>query len=105
MRRSSRVALLLIAIVSLGAAQQTGSPPADGTAWFCPMHPEVTASETGRCRKCGMALVQGDPFDTREYAVELSTMPAAITPGVPTRLTFTVHRPGGSEVVTRFETV
>jgi heavy metal-binding protein len=101
--RRSKLALLLVATVSLGAAQQSASPPA--TAWFCPMHPEVTASEAGRCRKCGMALVQGDPFDTREYDVELSTMPAAIKPGVPTHVTFTLRRPGSGELVTRFETV
>lgn len=103
--RRSRLALLLIALASLGAAQQTTSPPLDAPAWFCPMHPEVTAGDAGRCRKCGMALVRGDPFDTREYGVELSTTPAAIAAGVPTRLLFTVRRPGGGDMVTRFETV
>ena len=102
--RRNRLAFLVIAIVSLGATQQP-SPPADAVAWFCPMHPEVTATEAGRCRKCGMAMVQGDPFDTREYDVDLSTTPAAIKPGVPTRMIFTIRRPGSGELVTRFETV
>ena len=26
-------------------------------AYVCPMHPEVTAAEPGRCPKCGMKLV------------------------------------------------
>lgn len=52
-----------------------------------------------------MALVEGDPFDTREYDVELSTIPAAVRPGVPTRIMFTVRVPGSGDVVTRFETV
>jgi hypothetical protein len=103
--RISKLALLLVAVVSLGAAQQTASPPAEFTAWFCPMHPEVTAAEGGRCRKCGMALVPGDPFDTREYALELSTTPAAIRPGVPTTMVFTIRHPGTGALITQFEVV
>jgi hypothetical protein len=101
--RKSRLALLF-ALLSLGAAQQSSAPP-EMPAWFCPMHPEVTASEAGRCRKCGMALVLGDPFDTREYGIELSTAPAAIKPGVPATLTFTVRHPGTGAIITGFETV
>ena len=82
-----------------GAAQQSSMPPGF-TAWFCPMHPEVTASDAGRCRKCGMALVAGDPFDTREYGVELSTSPAAIKPGVPATLTLTIRHPGTGAIIT-----
>ena len=29
-----------------------------GAAFACPMHPEVTATELGKCPKCGMALVK-----------------------------------------------
>jgi len=101
----TKLALLLVAVVSLGAAQQTASPPAEFTAWFCPMHPEVTAAEAGRCRKCGMALVPGDPFDTREYGVELATTPSAPKAGVPTTMVFTVRHPGTGDRVTKFEVV
>ena len=104
--RTSKLAFLLIAIVSLGAAaQQSSAPPADGTAFFCPMHPEVTASEAGRCRKCGMALVVGDPFDTREYGVELTTSPAAVKAGQPFTMFFTVRHPGTSALITSYELV
>jgi hypothetical protein len=103
--RRSRLALLLVALLSLGAAQQGGTPPADVTAWFCPMHPEVTAGEAGRCRKCGMALVAGDPFDTREYSLELTTMPAAVKAGQPATLFFTVRHPGTSALITQYELV
>jgi Heavy metal binding domain len=104
-RRVTLIALVLMALMSVGAAQQ-GAPPAPGfTAWFCPMHPEVTAADPGRCRKCGMALVAGDPFDTREYNIELSTVPAAIKTSEPASFTLAVRDPGKGELVTRFETV
>ena len=103
--RRSRLALLLVAILSLGAAQQSGAPPANATAWFCPMHPEVTGAEPGRCRKCGMLLVAGDPFDTREYSVELTTVPAAVKAGQPATLFFTVRHPGTGALITTYELV
>lgn len=105
LRRIARMALVLATLASVGAAQQSASPPPGFTAWFCPMHPEVTASEAGRCRKCGMTLVPGDPFDTREYGLELTSMPTAIKSGVPTTMTFTIRHPGTGDLVTRFETV
>jgi Heavy metal binding domain len=101
--RVTRIAVLALALASVGAAQQ--DTPPGFTAWFCPMHPEVTATEAGRCRKCGMALVAGDPFDTREYGVELSAAPTAIKPRVRTTLTFAIRHPGTGDLVTRFETV
>ncbi len=33
-----------------------GTPPANAALYRCPMHPEVTARQPGRCPKCGMAL-------------------------------------------------
>lgn len=102
----NRLALLLLVLLTLGAAAQQSSAPAGTTAWFCPMHPEVTASEAGsRCRKCGMALVPGDPFDTREYALELTTNPTAVKAGVPVTLTFSVRHPGTNALITGYEVV
>ena len=106
--RRNRLALLLVVLFSLGAAAQQSSappPPPGFTAFFCPMHPEVTAGEAGRCRKCGMALVPGDPFDTREYALELTTTPAAVKAGVPVTLYFTVRHPGTNALITGYEAV
>ena len=40
-----------------------------------------------------MALVAGDPFDTRVYGVELSAAPTAIKPGVRTTLMFAIRHP------------
>lgn len=36
------------------AAGQDAAPPG---AFVCPMHPQVTAGEPGRCPECGMKLV------------------------------------------------
>ena len=104
--RRDKVALLLVVLLTLGAAAQQSSAPPGTTAWFCPMHPEVTASEPGsRCRKCGMALVPGDPFDTREYSLELTTNPTAVMAGVPVTFTFAVRHPGTNALITGYEVV
>ena len=104
--RRNRLILLLVVLLSLGAAAQQGSAPPGTTAWFCPMHPEVTAGEAGsRCRKCGMALVPGDPFDTREYSLELTSVPAAVKAGVPVTLHLTVRHPGTNAIITGYEAV
>jgi len=104
--RRNRLALLLVVLLSLGAAAQQSSAPPGTTAWLCPMHPEVTAGEAGsRCRKCGMALVPGDPFDTREYSLELTTMPAAVKAGMPATLYLTVRHPGTNALITGYEVV
>src|SRR5882672_7091693 len=95
-RHACRLAVIVLAMCSLSAAPPQGSgptrvepsPPAGFTGWFCPMHPEVTAADGGRCRKCGMALVAGDPFDTREYALEFSTAPTVVKAGVPIKMLF-----------------
>ena len=102
----NKLASLLVVLLTLGAAAQQSSAPPGTTAWFCPMHPEVTASEPGsRCRKCGMALVPGDPFDTREYSLELTTVPAAVKAGEPVALTLTIRHPGTNAVITGYEVV
>jgi hypothetical protein len=94
---------------SASAASSTlaAASAADGapTGWFCPMHPDVTASEPGRCRKCNMALIAGNPFDTREYVLDLATSPAAVEPGMPFTLRLRVRPPSNGEPVRRFEVV
>jgi hypothetical protein len=77
-----------------------GEPP---TGWFCPMHADVTASEAGECSKCNMKLIAGNPFDTREYLLDVSTSPAAIVPGEPFTLILTVRHPATGEPVNVFE--
>lgn len=92
-------------------AGNTGLAPAlaaqseDSTGWFCPMHPDVTGSGPGRCSKCDMALIRGNPFDTREYQLDMRTSPAAVRAGAPFRIEFTVRHPGSGKLVDSFELV
>jgi hypothetical protein len=67
------IALAIVAlsgsITLTAAAQTTGTTKDEKTqvsalqakdTYSCPMHPEVTGDKTGKCPKCGMALVKND---------------------------------------------
>lgn len=86
-------------------AAATQNPPSAATVYACPMHPDVTSPVPGMCPRCGMALVVSDPFDAREYLVDVHTTPAAIRPGAPFRMQLTVREPRTKEVVRSFATV
>ena len=75
------------------------------TAWFCPMHPDVTSAEAGQCRKCGMTLVAGRPFDTRDYPLEIGITPRAVKAGAPFRMRFEIRHPTSGATVRNFELV
>jgi predicted membrane channel-forming protein YqfA (hemolysin III family) len=78
---------------------------AQGALFYCPMHPEVTATAAGTCIRCAMALVPGDPYDMREYRLEVDTTPRAPKPGEPVRLRMTVKHPSTRGIVHDFATV
>ncbi len=84
-------------------AQGVAPPPA--SRFYCPMHPEITSTAEGRCSRCAMTLVPGDPLDAREYLVDLSAHPPAIRAGQPATLTFVVRHPDTRDVVRTFATV
>ena len=95
-----------VSAVSSYAAQ---GPAADqtlpaGMTWYCPMHPEMKSPVTGQCPICKMAMVVGNPLDTREYDLDFSTTPAGVTAGTPFAIKLRV-RNGGDDVVTKFEEV
>ena len=85
-------------LVHVAAAQA----PVAATAYQCPMHPDVVAKDPGKCPRCGMALIAADPYDAREFIVELTTAPAAPRANVSTRLRFTVREPSTRAVVRDF---
>jgi hypothetical protein len=45
--------------MSHGEAAATSQPTA-AAGYACPMHPEVTSNEPGKCPKCGMKLVKNE---------------------------------------------
>jgi FtsP/CotA-like multicopper oxidase with cupredoxin domain len=50
--------LALVAQMDDPAAMPAGAGP---VTYLCPMHPEVTSDQPGRCPKCGMKLLVGQP--------------------------------------------
>jgi hypothetical protein len=108
-RTTAIVGLLAVSAIGFShtgarlAAAQAQAEPEEG--WFCPMHPDVTAAVPGRCSKCDMALIHGNPFDTREYFLEMKTTPAAVRAGVPFRMEFAVSHPGTRKPIESFELV
>jgi FtsP/CotA-like multicopper oxidase with cupredoxin domain len=50
--------LALVAQMDDPAAMPEGAGP---VTYACPMHPEVTSDQPGRCPKCGMKLLAGQP--------------------------------------------
>lgn len=101
-------AILLLTMLTFGAGfpgHVHGQSAQAAATYACPMHPDVTAPSPGTCPRCGMALVAMDPFDAREYLVDVATTPAAIEPGRPFTLRLTVREPVSRAVVSSFATV
>jgi hypothetical protein len=100
------VAMLLgvaagVTVTGSGEAAQVPS----SALYSCPMHPDVTDKAPGKCPRCGMTLVAMDPFDAREYLVDVVTAPTAIRAGTPFKLSLTVREPVSRAVISRFATV
>jgi FtsP/CotA-like multicopper oxidase with cupredoxin domain len=55
-----------------------GPQGAGPTMYACPMHPEVTSDQPGRCPKCGMKLLAAEPVTqpTRHQAGEMHLTPS-----------------------------
>ena len=81
------------------------SPLEAVTGWFCPMHPDVTSETEGKCKKCGMALLAGDPFETREYVLDFETSPQVVKAGVPFSMIFMVRHPRTGTLIKDFAVV
>src|SRR5919106_1314221 len=106
--RAVIVALVVVLVFAgMGASKgQTGSQTAAAPAmYFCPMHPDVTDKVPGACSRCGMKLVPGDPWNEREYLLDLKMEPPAPKPGAPTRFRLTVLHPESKAPVREFAVV
>src|SRR5438552_16086460 len=87
------------------AAQATTAGSDSETGWYCPMHQGYTAADAGKCPTCGMALIAGTPFDTRDYELDFATSPAAVASGIPFTMSFRVRHPGTGDTVKNYEVV
>jgi hypothetical protein len=79
--------------------------PDEEIAWVCPMHPDYTSAAAGMCPRDGMALVQSNPYDVRDYRLEFETDPAVVRAGEEATLRFRIFHPGTGEQVRDFVTV
>jgi hypothetical protein len=79
--------------------------PDTETAYMCPMHPDYTSDQAGKCPRCGMNLVLGTPFDMRDYRLEFQTVPPVVKAGGKIVLLFKVFHPGTGKQIGKFELV
>ncbi len=75
--------LLMVAALSL----QLPAEP-----WVCPMHPDVRASEEGKCPRCGMALVVMRPDTYEPYLLDAQRK-VPIAAGRPVELSLALRHP------------
>jgi hypothetical protein len=75
------------------------------TGYICPMHPDVILGEPGKCPRCGMELVPGNPLGTANYRLRVETIPAVVKPGQKTKLRFHVEDPVTRKPVKDFAVV
>jgi hypothetical protein len=94
-----KYAVMLVFLLIQTAIPQTTA------VYFCPMHPDVTSQTGGQCIKCSMALVLGDPWNEREYLVDIHTTPAAPRAGVPVRFRINILDPDSRKPITDFAVV
>ena len=100
------MAVWLTAVLPTRAGHELFAQSATAAALFaCPMHPDVTSTTPGKCSRCGMTLVGMDPFDAREYLVDLATTPKAVNAGEPFTMRLTVREPVSRAVTREFATV
>jgi hypothetical protein len=107
-----RLLIALLLTVATLAAQAPAPPQPSGTAatqapsaYMCPMHPDVMTSEPGKCPRCNMDLVAGDPLSLPDFRLQVETTPRVLSPGKPTTFRFTVHHPVTGEQVRDFAIV
>ena len=61
------VKVLMVVLLSGAAFSiQAQTPKTSAARYACPMHPEVTSSRPGKCRKCGMTLAKKTPPPPRD---------------------------------------
>src|SRR3990170_4858459 len=84
-------------VEAIGAAsqeyRQVQAGAGTGAVYVCPMHPDVTASAPGTCPRCAMTLSLMDPFDAREYLVDVASTPGLLRAGERSQLRLPLREP------------
>jgi hypothetical protein len=91
----------LAAALSASSAPSAAQAPAPSAAagepavsgYICPMHPDVIMGEAGKCPRCGMDLVPGNPLGTANYRIAVETTPKVVKAGQKTRFRFHIADP------------
>ena len=92
-------------VIAIGALSITVGLAQQAALYYCPMHPDVTSTAAVACVRCAMAMVPGDPYDLREYLLDVQMTPRAPRPGQPVHIRFTVKHPSTRAVVSNLATV
>jgi Cu/Ag efflux protein CusF len=82
-------------------------PPSrfDGDAtglYTCLMHLNYRANKSGKCPRCGMALISTEPGIEEEFDLEMEAFPKIPQPGRPLKLRFAVFNPRTGAKVKEF---
>jgi len=73
-------------------------------AYWCPMHPDIRSSATGKCPLCGMALVRMPAARLGEYRMDVVATPGPRGSGV-AKLRTTLRDPDTGKPVSGFATI
>lgn len=73
-------------------------------AYWCPMHPDVRSSATGKCPLCGMAFVPMPAARLGEYRMDVVATPGARRSGL-AKLRMTLRDPETGKPVSGFATI
>lgn len=82
----------------MGESGNRTPPPSrfDGDAtglYTCSMHLNYRANKSGKCPRCGMALISTEPGIEEEFDLEMEAFPKIPQPGQPLKLRFAVFNP------------
>ena len=73
-----------------------------GPSFMCPMHPDVITVTPGKCPRCNMDLIPGNPLALPDFRLEVETAPRVLKAGQPTRFRFVVRHPVTGEPAREF---
>jgi hypothetical protein len=88
-----------------GTQGTSSTSSATVSGYICPMHPDVIEAEPGKCPRCSMDLVPGNPLGTANYRLAVEAAPKAINAGQPTTFRFVVRDPLTDALVTDYAVV